>query len=282
MFYVLIIIVVIIIFVVISTQLYPTFFSYEGFANTPYVVKNKIACMKMGLSLNDMNIYLINLAKNKERLEYFIEQYMMSDLRYKQFKRFDAVDGKSVDLKSHVTDLAYTEITDAERTGFRTKHYQLTRGAVGCYLSHIGVYELIANGDQQYGFIFEDDVTIDSHLFFKLNKVLGTIPNDWDILLLGCYCIVCDKYDKYYDTERFFLLHSYIVKKQAAIKIVGLLKDKKIKQQIDSELSDIIVSKDLKVYCLKDAICKQGGAFTTTIQTPVKMLPGINPFQSVH
>lgn len=239
-------------------------------------------CKRDGIALADMNIYLINLAKNNDRLESFIEQYMMSDLRYKQFVRFDAIYGNNIDVEDYVTPLAYKEITAAEKTGFRTKHYQLTRGAVGCYLSHQGVLELAANGDRNYALIFEDDVSIDRHILAKMNRMITAIPDNWDILLLGCWCIVCDKYDKYYDTERFFLLHAYVIKKPSAIKILKHLKSKRIEQQIDSELSDMISAGICKIYCLKDAIAKQGNGFQTNIQMPIKVVPGANPFQAVH
>jgi glycosyl transferase, family 25 len=235
-----------------------------------------------GLMLGQMNIYLINLDRNTDRLEHFIEQYMLSDMRYAQFKRFAAIDGKKVRLEEHVSNLALKEITDAERTGYRTKHYQLTRGAVGCYLSHMGVWKMAAESDKPYSLVFEDDVEIDSNILKKTNELLPMIPNDWDVLLLGCFCIVCDRYEKYYETERFFLTHSYIIKRDAAKNIYNHLKKKRIEQQIDSELSDMIGKGMIKIYCLREAICKQRGSFNTTIQMPLKMLPGVNPYQSVH
>ena len=48
----------------------------------------------------------------------------------------------------------------AERTGYRTKHYQLTRGSVGCYMSHLQLYQHIIKTDAQFAFIFEDDAVI--------------------------------------------------------------------------------------------------------------------------
>lgn len=247
----------------------------ELFANSP------AACAQNGIHLRDINVYLINLDRNKERLEHFLEQYLMSDLRYKQFQRFRAVDGKVLDVSKLLTDKAYNEVMSIEKTGFRTKHYQLTRGAIGCYLSHLNLYKTISEGDKPYGLVFEDDIIISNNIFANLNKALANIPNDWDMLLLGCYCISCDRYEKYYDLDRFFLLHAYIIKKEAAARIYEELNAKKIVQQIDSELSDMINVGKLKVYCLRNMIAKQGGKFRTTIQTPLKMVPGTNPYMSI-
>jgi GR25 family glycosyltransferase involved in LPS biosynthesis len=231
-------------------------------------------------TMENFDVYLINLERNAERLEFFIEQYMKSDLRYKQFQRINAVDGSALNIKEHISDVAFKEIMQIEKTGYRTKHYQLTRGAIGCYLSHLKAYELIASGDKEYGFIFEDDAVIDPTLLGKLNKVIKTMDDTWDMLILGCICIVCDTKDTYYDINRFFLLHGCVVKKSAAIKLVNMLKEKKITQQIDSEISDLISQGHLKVYCLKDKLSQQFG-FETDIQTPLKVIPGINPYTSL-
>jgi GR25 family glycosyltransferase involved in LPS biosynthesis len=211
-----------------------------------------------------------------------MEQYGKSDLRSHEFTRIDAVDGKKLDLGSvNITKKAFDEITQIEKTGFRTKHYQLTRGAIGCYLSHMIAFDHIANGDKEYGLIFEDDVVIDKNIIQRLNLAIEDIPNNWDMLFLGCICIVCDKYDIYYDTHRFFLAHCYVVKKSGAIKLKALLDKKKISQQIDSELSDLSTQGKLRIYCLREALSKQSGSFQTTIQTPLKVMPGIDPYVPV-
>lgn len=235
--------------------------------------------LSIPLDPSQLDVYLINLDKNKDRLEAFIEQYMSCDLRSHQIKRLSAVDGQKIEnIEDKVTPKAFAEIQEVEKTGYRTKHYQLTRGAIGCYLSHMQVYQQIANGDKDYGLIFEDDVIIDKKIFKKLNEVIVNIPDDWDMLLLSCHCIVCEKMDMYYDTGKFFWLHCYIVKKTSANKVISYLNSNKIGKQIDSELSDMIGEGLLKVYCLKESLCKQGNVFQTTIQTPLKVVPGINPF----
>lgn len=248
---------------------------------------NVVACEGFAQRMNyskpfqyaDVDVYLINLDRNKDRLDSFIEQYVTCDLRRKQVKRFSAVDGQTIpDIADKVTAKAHEEIVEVEKTGYRTKHYQLTRGGIGCYLSHMAVYELINKGTAPFGLIFEDDVIIDKYIFKKLNDMIINVPNDWDMLLLSCHCIVCEKMDMYYDTGKFFWLHCYIVRKSSSEKILKYLKSNKIGKQIDSELSDMIGLGILKVYCLKESLCKQGNLFQTTIQTPLKVVPGINPW----
>ena len=234
------------------------------------------------ITLDNTDVYLINLDRNEDRLESFIEQYSLSDLSMNQFHRIPAVDGKTVELNTDIiTEKAFDEITQIEKTGYRTKHYQLTRGAIGCFMSHMKAFEYIANGDKEYGLIFEDDVVIDTNILKRMNMAIEDVPNNWDILVLGCICIVCDKYEKYYDTHRFFLMHCYVVNKKGANRLLSLLKGVRISQQIDSAISDLATEGKLRIYCLRDALSKQSGSFNTTIQTPLKVMPGIDPFVPV-
>lgn len=233
------------------------------------------------ISHNDINVYLINMDHNTDRLEHFNQVYSTSDLKKVGYKRFAGIDGTKIDIEKFVTPKALQEIMLASDSGFRTKHYQLTKGAVGCYLSHLNVYKLISMSDKPYGIIFEDDAVINNDLFTKVNKYVAMVPNNWDILLLGCFCIVCDTYSNYYNAERFFNLHGYVIKKDAASMIYKKLDKQLIKQQIDSELSDMVANGSLKIYCLKDALAKQGMMFNTTIQVPVKLVAGVNPYQTI-
>lgn len=236
---------------------------------------------RQAISIDDVDVYLINMEKNNDRLSHFIDNYYATDLKSLMFKRFIGIDGNTIDVEKFVTPKALKEITHASEAGFRTKHYQLTKGAVGCYLSHLNLYKYIASSNKPYGIIFEDDVVINKDVFEKLNKYVALVPNNWDILLLSCFCIVCDTYSHYYNTERFFNLHGYIIKKESAKMIYELLDKQLIKQQIDSELSDLVANGKVKIYCLKDSLAKQGMMFETTIQVPVKLVAGVNPYQTI-
>jgi len=271
---------IIVFLLVVFSVLYILYYKkIENFDQSQSQSQRETQLVVPDIDIKDTGIYLINLDRNPDRLESFIEQYMMCDLRYKQFQRISAVDGAKIpDIEDVVSDAAYGEIQQIEKTGYRTKHYQLTRGAIGCYLSHLKAYELIAMGNDDYGLVFEDDVFIDKNIFKRLNKLLAGIPNDWDMLLLGCHCILCDKYDVYYDTRKFFLMHCYIVKKTSASRLWALLKREKIKQQIDSEISDLVSTGSIKIYCLRESLAKQSGVFSTNIQTPLKVMPGIDPY----
>lgn len=159
------------------------------------------------ISPDHFDVFLINMSKNEDRLKSFVDQYKASDLGFKNFLRYEAIDGIDINIKDYVSPRAYDEIQNAEKNGYRMRHYQLTRGGVGCYLSHQNVLRIIQDSDKKFGVVFEDDAIINPELYSKLAKVMLEIPTDWDILLLGCYCIKCIKYEKHADINRFWFLH---------------------------------------------------------------------------
>lgn len=234
----------------------------------------------LSITASDLDVYLINLKDSVDRYNNFLKIYNSSDLFPINIIKIDAVDGRKLDnIKDLVSDKAFNELTDAERLGYRTKHYQITRGSVGCYLSHLNTYEKVVQSSKDYAIIFEDDVKFNTmNILQEVQENLTTIPSDWDILLLGCVCYVCHKYDNYYDASKFILLHGYIIKKTSAAKIIKLLKDNPIEKQIDSVYSDLILQGDLKVYCLKKQLAIQNNNYKTNIQMPIKNIKGINPF----
>ena len=201
------------------------------------------------INKNDINVYVINLVKNKERLDNFKYEYNNSDMVSIPYIVYPAIVGVDLDLKKHVTPNAYNQIIMTEKTNTRNHHYDLTRGAVGCYLSHINIYKEIVKSNKKYGLIFEDDVMIARDFFIRLNNGIKNIPDDWDLYLLGIICLKCDINPEYINVKRFWGMHGYLVKKESAIKLVKLL-DYLIKKQIDSEISLLIKYNKLKVYSI--------------------------------
>lgn len=236
---------------------------------------------KQELSLSNITIYLINMAKSHDRYKRFKENIKKSDLSSVGFNRIEGVNGKSQNIKRLVSPEAYKRILESEKTNYRHYHYELTRGAVGCYLSHINVYKEVLRQRNKYAIIFEDDVRIlKPNLLEEINKILPTIPKDWDILLLGCVCFVCGKFSSYYDVNRYFLMHGYIIKKSSAEKILHMIENEPIEQQIDAKFSDLAERGLLKIYCLRNKLAVQWD-MGTNIQIPVKNIKGINPFDAL-
>ena len=97
-----------------------------------------------------MKLFVINLARRKERMSFMEKQFASLDLA---FERIDAVDGE--------------RLTPDERhkaiLGFRwwcSQGYKARAGEIGCALSHRKVLAIVAGGDLPCACIMEDDVTL--------------------------------------------------------------------------------------------------------------------------
>lgn len=222
---------------------------------------------------NMTNVYLINLEIRKDRLRNFLKNYNKSDLyNYTKLRRFNAINGNTLNISNiNIKNDVLKRINTNEKNGYRTEHHQLTYGAIGCYLSHIGCWrDAFEKNNFSNVIIFEDDVKLKTKMYKTIHRCINS-SLDWDIILLGGLCLKCT--NTVYDNEfrkinKFLLLHAYIINKNCfeKIKKYGILFP--IKKQIDFVLSDLCSRKLLNVYILSNNRLEQCN-FNTDIQIPV-------------
>lgn len=209
-------------------------------------------------------IYMINLEKRKDRLINFDLRYKRSDFKL-PYELFKAIDGKKIDISKHITSKTLKEINDVERLGYRKYHYQLTRGAIGCYLSHVTIWKDILDNNIDKALIFEDDINIPLNGKQLIEYHTTNIPEDYDIILLGCNCLNCEKKSNYRIVKKFWGTYAYIITRKCIEKIYNRLFP--IKQQIDSELSDL--SNELNIYSTITNIIPHANIGKSDIQIPL-------------
>ncbi|EJF91185.1 glycosyltransferase family 25 protein [Bartonella tamiae] len=123
-----------------------------------------------------MKLYVINLDRSKDRLEFVKKAFNSAGL---DFIRVSAVDGKKI-----------PEDEFLRLTKVRNWSKKLTYTEVGCFLSHLECLRLIAEGDEPYGAIFEDDIKLSPHASTFL-KDWHWIPENTDIVKIDTAEIVC-------------------------------------------------------------------------------------------
>jgi GR25 family glycosyltransferase involved in LPS biosynthesis len=199
--------------------------------------------------------YVINLAKNKDRMDHFRKNYAETDLSDKfPYQRFEAINGREIDVSKYVTPDAMQGIQYIENTGRRTSMNQLTKGMVGCYLSHLAVYRDALDNGADYALVFEDDALIAPDVYdAAISKLIGAakdplVPKTWDIMLLGYICLDCHEINAAYNAVTdFYGLHGYLISRSGMEKLKGLLP---INNQIDLEMSRLSQARKLNVYSL--------------------------------
>lgn len=224
--------------------------------------------------------FVINLDKNADRLHRFYDCYSKSDLSAIKLDRFAGINGKQLDLKDYVTNEAYEQILRAEQSGYRQRHYELTRGAVGCFLSHATLFKKLLQDDQhEFYLIFEDDAFVPPKVIDRLSYLVDHASDDWDILVFGVIReVLSDRGILFDKVKAWWGLFGYAINKRGAKKFLDEFQTHKIDKQIDSMMSMMIAENKLNVYSSRIHLISHN-ASGTDIQLPVKVQKDIDPFK---
>lgn len=186
----------------------------------------------------------------------------------------DTRDNRWKKYQHHLDDQGMEELLENIEFQKRDHHYQLTPGAIGCFLSHIRCWE---KAKTPVSLILEDDSLPQSHFHGELNRILENMPADTDIFLLshltdGKKTLMSRGPLYFYHLNQdciFYLMNCYLITQQGIRKIMDRFAqdNHKFHKQIDSYLSDMIGEGQLQVYCTLVNICPQIFVSPTTIQT---------------
>ena len=135
---------------------------------------------------NKLPVFLISLPKDKDRRDNL---GIIPDYTY-------AVDGTNLDVNKLKEDNIVA--SDSE----------ITKGEIGCYMSHIEMLKRSIKQKSKYVLILEDDAKIESDTFQKINEVLKEVPVDAELIFIGY------NYNESYKFQKSIYLHgtqSYIV-----------------------------------------------------------------------
>jgi hypothetical protein len=210
-------------------------------------------------------VYVINRDIDVDRLRNFNDSWNTSDMsKYGvQYERFSAIVPPE-DLekfKSLISPSAFQELIRTESRGTRVHDEALTRGAVGCYLSHLTIWqEAIAKGYKNV-LIFEDDAVI--HPQFCELMMQARVPSDWAIFKAGYFCINCRETEyNYVELKKDWCLHAYFINTENLPKYMKEMMP--MQRQIDWQLYTV----NAPLYGSMPMLSYQeNDKFETTVQT---------------
>lgn len=119
-----------------------------------------------------MKTFVVNLKRSLDRRKYM--QALLKDFPY-PWEFFEAVDGREIKNLSEV----YNETKAIHFSG-----KALTRGEVGCALSHLDIYKKMIDENIDKALILEDDIILEKK-FLELITVLNKKKLHNDVILLG-------------------------------------------------------------------------------------------------
>ncbi|MEO0903501.1 MAG: glycosyltransferase family 25 protein [Pseudomonadota bacterium] len=130
--------------------------------------------MVEGLTRADLGVWLINLDRDTDRRARMEAQLSALDL---PFTRFAAIYGKD-----HADELS--KRADAAAYA-RNMGSPILPGKMGCYASHIAVWEAFLASDRDVALILEDDVVFHDDFLESLDLALAAADH-WDTIRFNC------------------------------------------------------------------------------------------------
>jgi GR25 family glycosyltransferase involved in LPS biosynthesis len=203
-----------------------------------------------------MDAYIISLNDSKE---------LINDLSLKGFNAilFNGINGKKISIKDYTNNLTPFWETFGPKS------------AIGCGLSHLGVYKEFLKSKSEMCIVFEDDILYDNEydndIYDEINNAVKNVPKDFDIMYLGSITgnnnilntILYPISNKEQDINDFIKIpkvvlgtHAYVLSKKGAEKLVNL----KLFQHIDFCLQYLSSANIIKSYIVKQRIVYQSSA----------------------
>ena len=226
-----------------------------------------------------LRLFVINMEKDKQRFQKLTKYYNNSDLTTLPINRYEAIVGKQVPPENWLSNDALTESQLIEKKGFRTHHHSVTRGGLGCFLSHYNLAkQLIQDKSVDAYLIFEDDTAMLPTTYNKIIKSLQDSPKDWDILLFYTIRAVGHSENNTFNKlKSFWGMNCYILNKNGAKKFVNEVDKTKIDGQVDCYLSRMIQQQKMNIYSSKTHFVSSN-SMDTNIQTLLKPQQNVDPY----
>jgi GR25 family glycosyltransferase involved in LPS biosynthesis len=218
-------------------------------------------------SFDKLKLYLINLEHRKDRFD--ITNNLLNNYDFINVIRYSAINGKNIS-KDKLIEIIEPSAMKSILDNYRKDHHELSYGAVGCYLSHINIWQKKKADNLDYIIIFEDDAK-PSFSFTELQEIIeNNVPNDWDIILFGgIYNKTNNINDNITKIYTFYEMHAYIINKKGAIKLLSQAFP--ITKQLDSWLSDLAINNYVNIYGITKNKWGQNSQISNTdIQTEIK------------
>jgi GR25 family glycosyltransferase involved in LPS biosynthesis len=139
--------------------------------------------------------------------------------------------------------------------------YNQAEPRIGCAESHLEQIKMAKKKEMAFVFVLEDDVRFIDSAHEKLGKALASVPDDWDVLLGGCYetpigeHVTEEIYKIYYAQGT----HCIFYRKSCYEKIINY--DKK-PSGIDDYISYLAATGDINLYHIYPPVAFQNGGYS--------------------
>lgn len=222
---------------------------------------NQRSVTRQGSALYFDRIVVISLPFRTDRRECIRQQMARLGLRY---TFFDAIHGQSVEVNG-LNESMFAPVT---------KRY-LSKGSIGCALSHIAVWrEVVARG-WHLCVIFEDDVILADSFVEDAHQYLPEVPPDFDIVYLGSGKTAATNIRKFISRHVFVPfypregLYGYVVSAKGAERLLANLFPIRVANGgIDTLVGKLVRQGKLRAYHLLPVLCQADLVSPSNVPNP--------------
>lgn len=206
--------------------------------------------------LDKFDAYYINLKRRPDKNKNTLVELNKSNLLKNKMKRFEAIDGKDIDLTNYLAP------------GISARLLEKRRGWIGCAFSHMELWQRCVDINKPI-LIFEDDNVIKEEVNYDkhLETIINNFPKDFDIVYLVTDNIV--NYKPYNDLfvkakSNNSILSAYFISPSGAQKLLDSIMPYKPYLQIDWYIHRLTLNKKINCYIYRKSIMYTIQDFNTT------------------
>lgn len=119
----------------------------------------------------NIKTFVVNLDRRPDRWKKFTEN---KELDFLNYQRYSAVDGEKLISTPQLQQI------------FENNDYNMRRGMVGCFMSHIVLYTQLINSNDEVYLILEDDLEVTKDFKMKFEHLLSLLKQkEWDFCFIG-------------------------------------------------------------------------------------------------
>lgn len=201
----------------------------------------------MSIGIDEILILIISLEIREDRRKKIRDSFNQTSL---PFEFINGVDGTKIKLTEY-SDFFSRKSVDS-----------LSKGSIGCILSHYKTMNAVIDSNYDYALVLEDDVFLPKDFKLQLEGVLNNVPQDFDILYLASnlssrrdirFWVSSNMYVPMYPRSGQY---AYLVSKKGAQKIASTIKPIKILLGgIDTVIGRMVSKGELVAYHISNNLC---------------------------
>lgn len=191
------------------------------------------------------HVFCVNLERRPDRLEEAKNEFKAHNIKV---EFVNGVDGKLLEIPHLISQ----------------DQQVVSRGDIGCTMSHLKVAQLAKERGYKNYFVFEDDAVLSLAFSVLLENFMPNVPDDWDMIYLGGnhngdlipVNVCCSK------MTRTFTTHAFAVREKAYDAVIDVLGKKNDK--VDICISSL--HSKLNCYVIRPHIAFQRPSFSDILE----------------